>query len=127
MFCKKAAAPVSEVDAARHQRMKVVPRKPRKSTLFVLPKQKDKERFFVYLHPKCSDTPCGCQEMNAWKAKKEKTNMAQCPECDAVVELHGLMVGEITYCPDCNAELEVLNLEVPAVALAPAVEEDWGE
>lgn len=53
--------------------------------------------------------------------------MARCPECDAVVVLQGLMVGEITYCPDCNAELEVLNLDEPAVALAPEVEEDWGE
>ena len=29
--------------------------------------------------------------------------------------------------PDCNAELEVLSLEEPALALAPQVEEDWGE
>ena len=53
--------------------------------------------------------------------------MARCPECDAEIVLQGLMVGEIIYCPDCNAELEVLNLEQPAVALAPQVEEDWGE
>ena len=53
--------------------------------------------------------------------------MAHCPECDAEITLQGLMVGEIIYCPDCNAELEVLNLEQPSVALAPQVEEDWGE
>ena len=53
--------------------------------------------------------------------------MAHCPECDAEIVLQGLMVGEIIYCPDCNAELEVLNLEQPMVALAPQVEEDWGE
>ena len=53
--------------------------------------------------------------------------MAHCPECDAGITLQGLMIGEIIYCPDCNAELEVLNLEQPAVALAPEVEEDWGE
>ncbi len=53
--------------------------------------------------------------------------MAHCPECEAEVSLHGLMVGEIIYCPDCNAELEVLNVEQPQVALAPQVEEDWGE
>ena len=53
--------------------------------------------------------------------------MAHCPECDAGITLQGLMIGEIIYCPDCNAELEVLNLERPAVALAPEVEEDWGE
>jgi alpha-aminoadipate/glutamate carrier protein LysW len=53
--------------------------------------------------------------------------MAHCPECDAAITVQGLMIGEIIYCPDCNAELEVLNLEQPAVALAPQVEEDWGE
>ncbi len=53
--------------------------------------------------------------------------MAHCPECDAGITLQGLMIGEIIYCPDCNAELEVLNLEQPVVALAPQVEEDWGE
>jgi alpha-aminoadipate carrier protein LysW len=53
--------------------------------------------------------------------------MAHCPECDASINVHGLMVGEIIYCPDCNAELEVLSVEQPEVALAPQVEEDWGE
>ena len=53
--------------------------------------------------------------------------MAHCPECGAEVTVNDLMVGEIIYCPDCNAELEVLTLEPPAVALAPQVEEDWGE
>ncbi len=52
---------------------------------------------------------------------------ANCPECDATINLQGLLVNEIIYCPDCNAELEVLNLEQPTVALAPQVEEDWGE
>jgi len=54
-------------------------------------------------------------------------HMANCPECEAQVTVQGLMVGEIIYCPDCNAELEVLRLEPPDVALAPQVEEDWGE
>lgn len=53
--------------------------------------------------------------------------MANCPECDAKIALQDLLVGEIIYCPDCNAELEVLRLEPAAVALAPQVEEDWGE
>ncbi|HET8913104.1 MAG TPA: lysine biosynthesis protein LysW [Ktedonobacteraceae bacterium] len=52
---------------------------------------------------------------------------ARCPECEADVDVQGLMVGEIIYCPDCNAELEVLNVESPEVALAPQVAEDWGE
>jgi alpha-aminoadipate carrier protein LysW len=53
--------------------------------------------------------------------------MALCPECEAELNLQGLVVGEILYCPDCNAELEVLDLEQSKVALAPQVEEDWGE
>jgi alpha-aminoadipate carrier protein LysW len=53
--------------------------------------------------------------------------MAHCPECEAEIIVQGLMMGEIIYCPDCSAELEVLGLEPPAVALAPEVEEDWGE
>ncbi len=53
--------------------------------------------------------------------------MAHCPECDANVSVQGAIVGEILFCPDCNAELEVINVERPEVALAPEVEEDWGE
>lgn len=53
--------------------------------------------------------------------------MTQCPECEAELSLQGLLLGEILYCPDCNAELEVLRLDPPEVALAPRVEEDWGE
>jgi len=53
--------------------------------------------------------------------------MTHCRECEAEITVQGLMVGEIIYCPDCSTELEVLRLEPPAVALAPQVEEDWGE
>ena len=53
--------------------------------------------------------------------------MTHCTECEAEITVRDLMVGEIIYCPDCSAELEVLRLEPPAVALAPEVEEDWGE
>ena len=53
--------------------------------------------------------------------------MAHCSECEAEITVHGLMIGEIIFCPDCNAELEVLGLEPPTVALAPQLEEDWGE
>jgi len=54
-------------------------------------------------------------------------HMAYCPECEAAITVQDLLIGEIIYCPDCNAELEVLRLEPPAVALAPQIEEDWGE
>jgi alpha-aminoadipate carrier protein LysW len=53
--------------------------------------------------------------------------MTNCPECEASITVQGLLVGELIYCPECNAELEVLRLEPPDVALAPQVEEDWGE
>ena len=53
--------------------------------------------------------------------------MTHCLECEVEIIVRDLLVGEIIYCPDCNAELEVLRLEPPAVALAPQVEEDWGE
>jgi alpha-aminoadipate carrier protein LysW len=53
--------------------------------------------------------------------------IAQCPECASELNVQGLLVGEILYCPDCNAELEILNVEQPEVALAPQIEEDWGE
>lgn len=53
--------------------------------------------------------------------------MALCPECEAEIVLNDVLVGEIVYCPDCSAELEVLNVETPQLALAPQVEEDWGE
>ena len=53
--------------------------------------------------------------------------MTHCPECEGGIAVQGLLVGELIYCPECNAELEVLRLEPPAVALAPQVEEDWGE
>ena len=55
------------------------------------------------------------------------TQVAACPECEADVPVDGAIVGEIVFCPDCGAELEVLDLENPTLAVAPEVEEDWGE
>jgi alpha-aminoadipate carrier protein LysW len=77
----------------------------------------DEEFFYIRIFP-----------VRALKHNKRRKNiMTQCPECEAEVTVRGLMVGEIIYCPDCNAELEVINVEQPEVALAPQVEEDWGE
>ncbi len=50
-----------------------------------------------------------------------------CPECEAELDVQNLVIGEILYCPDCNAELELLKTDPAEVALAPQVEEDWGE
>ncbi|MHB8633280.1 MAG: lysine biosynthesis protein LysW [Thermoplasmatota archaeon] len=51
----------------------------------------------------------------------------ECPECAAKVPAQPTMTGEIVDCPDCSAELEVVSLSPLRVALAPEVEEDWGE
>ena len=52
---------------------------------------------------------------------------ANCPECDAEVEMQDPMKGEIVSCPDCGVELEVVELDPFTLALAPEEEEDWGE
>ncbi|MFQ3633168.1 lysine biosynthesis protein LysW [Roseiflexus sp.] len=53
---------------------------------------------------------------------------AICPECEAEITLpEGTVEGEILTCPDCAAELEVISIDPPELALAPEVEEDWGE
>jgi alpha-aminoadipate carrier protein LysW len=53
---------------------------------------------------------------------------ASCPECAAEISLpEGTLESEIIVCPDCGAELEVVSLDPPTLALAPEVEEDWGE
>jgi len=37
------------------------------------------------------------------------------------------MVSEIVPCAECGAELEVTGTDPLHVAVAPEVEEDWGE
>ncbi len=53
---------------------------------------------------------------------------AVCPECEAELDLEGVVEGEIIVCPDCGVDLEVITL-APKVelALAPTEAEDWGE
>ncbi|MFF8725813.1 lysine biosynthesis protein LysW [Streptomyces sp. NPDC015171] len=51
-----------------------------------------------------------------------------CPECRSSVALDdGVMVAEIVDCVDCSAALEVVSTEPLILALAPEIEEDWGE
>lgn len=51
-----------------------------------------------------------------------------CPECDGAIRLpRAPMRGQVVSCPGCAVELEVLTTEPVTVALAPKVEEDWGE
>jgi alpha-aminoadipate carrier protein LysW len=53
---------------------------------------------------------------------------ATCPECAATITMPAdTLASEIIVCPDCGAELEVISLNPPTLALAPEVEEDWGE
>ncbi|HVC40185.1 MAG TPA: lysine biosynthesis protein LysW [Candidatus Dormibacteraeota bacterium] len=56
------------------------------------------------------------------------TTSAECPECSARLPVPaGTVKGEILPCGECLAELEVTGLEPLTLALAPEVEEDWGE
>ena len=58
----------------------------------------------------------------------EREAMPQCPECSAEVNVDdGLQVNEILQCAECGSELEVMMLAPVGLALAPAVEEDWGQ
>ena len=51
-----------------------------------------------------------------------------CIECAAHVPLpDDTLKNEILQCPECGVELEVLALQPLTLALAPEVEEDWGE
>jgi alpha-aminoadipate/glutamate carrier protein LysW len=59
---------------------------------------------------------------------EERLMAAECPVCDAEVELGDDTVeGELVECPDCGSELEVTSLKPLALAEAPEAEEDWGE
>jgi alpha-aminoadipate carrier protein LysW len=53
---------------------------------------------------------------------------AECPECAAEVALEAdARVSEIVECFECRSELEIESIDPPTLALAPEVEEDWGE
>ena len=52
---------------------------------------------------------------------------AQCPECDAEIDLTGVVQNEIVVCSDCGVDLEVISLNPPELELAPMEAEDWGE
>lgn len=52
---------------------------------------------------------------------------ANCPECDAQIDLSGVVLNEIVVCSDCGVDLEVVKLDPPTLELAPMEAEDWGE
>ncbi|WP_342713725.1 lysine biosynthesis protein LysW [Lentzea fradiae] len=52
----------------------------------------------------------------------------ECPACEAsVVVDDAVLPNEIVECGDCRSELEVVTTEPVLLALAPTIEEDWGE
>lgn len=55
------------------------------------------------------------------------TGAIECTECSGRIPARPALAGEILDCPDCGAELEVRSLNPLVLALAPEVEEDWGE
>jgi len=56
------------------------------------------------------------------------TQTCECPECAAAVGFaRAPLRGEVVRCGECGAELEVTDTAPIAVALAPEVQEDWGE
>ncbi|MFI9342447.1 lysine biosynthesis protein LysW [Streptomyces sp. NPDC052773] len=51
-----------------------------------------------------------------------------CPECEESVEIgDSVRLNEILECAGCRIELEIVALSPVVLALAPDVEEDWGE
>ncbi len=57
----------------------------------------------------------------------ETVNILACIECAGEIQAQPRFTGEIIDCSDCGAELEVTNLAPLTLALAPEIEEDWGE
>ena len=54
--------------------------------------------------------------------------MTTCPICETLVLVPDQSrLSEILECEDCRSELEIVALEPVMLALAPEVEEDWGE
>jgi alpha-aminoadipate/glutamate carrier protein LysW len=54
--------------------------------------------------------------------------MINCPACEIPVNVSDQSkLSEILECADCRSELEVVALDPVMLALAPEVEEDWGE
>ena len=51
-----------------------------------------------------------------------------CPECEGTVRFdRPPLSGQVARCSDCGVELEVTATSPLTLALAPEVEEDWGE
>lgn len=54
--------------------------------------------------------------------------MTACPICEAPIDVPSeSQISEIVECADCRSELEIVAVDPIMFALAPEVEEDWGE
>lgn len=54
--------------------------------------------------------------------------MTSCPVCEAPIDIPAdSRITEIVECADCRAELEIVAVDPAMLAMAPEVEEDWGE
>ncbi|OWV11996.1 lysine biosynthesis protein LysW [Micromonospora wenchangensis] len=54
--------------------------------------------------------------------------MSDCPQCtDEVSISDSARLNEIVECAGCRNELEIVALSPTVLALAPEIEEDWGE
>jgi len=51
-----------------------------------------------------------------------------CPECEGEIRLgDASVVTELVECGECRAELEIVATSPLLLALAPEVEDDWGQ
>ena len=56
------------------------------------------------------------------------SHTCECTECAATVTFsREPLRGEVVRCAECGAELEVTDTAPITVAIAPEVQEDWGE
>jgi alpha-aminoadipate carrier protein LysW len=56
------------------------------------------------------------------------TAVSTCPDCtEGVPSARDVRVMSIVECPGCQAELEVISVDPVEYALAPDIEEDFGE
>jgi len=62
------------------------------------------------------------------QVRGEDNAVVSCPECEGSVTFADPpQPSEIVECPECAAELEVVTADPVVLALAPEIEEDWGE
>jgi len=58
----------------------------------------------------------------------EVIKLAQCVECNAVIEIPtDAVTAEIVDCSACGVELEIVNPETGELRVSESEGEDWGE